>query len=87
MATAVTMPDEDELLTAQQVHDLNLLPYHPRTLMDFARTGRIGHTKLSQRKIRFTRRHIAEFKEAGDKSPTPAAVKPARDPKYATTSK
>lgn len=71
MATTVpkpaTAPNEDELLTAKQVAELGLLPYHPRTILDLAREGKIGRIVLSPLKVRFTRQHIADFKAAGER--------------------
>lgn len=59
------------------------LPFHPRTLVRFAREDKIGHVRLGARKIRFTDEHIAAFIAAGDTAPQTKASKPSRNPRYA----
>lgn len=56
------------------------LPFHPRTLVAFAREGKIGHVRLGQRKIRFRQQDIDAF-IASSAAPT-SQPKPARHPKY-----
>lgn len=58
------------------------LPFHPRTLVRFAREEKIGCVKLG-RKILFTDEHIAAFIAAGDKPRRDVPdAKPTRNPKY-----
>lgn len=70
----------ETLYTAEEVAE-KFLPFHPRTIKDFTRSGRIGYV-LVGRKIRFRERDIAEFIEAGAKPLTPPQATPARNPKY-----
>lgn len=60
------------------------LPYCARTLVRFAREGRIGHVRLGQRKIRFRDEDIEGFIKAGAVTPHKAEAKPSRNPKYAS---
>lgn len=58
------------------------LPYCARTLVRFAREGKIGCVRLSPRKIRFRDEDIEAFIADNVKVPSTAEAKPARNPKY-----
>lgn len=70
------------LYTAEQVHAEGLLPFKPRTLMQYAREDKIGCVRLGERKIRFRPEDIEAFIAAGAAPLVPKLAKPSRNPKY-----
>lgn len=58
------------------------LPYCARTLVRFAREGRIGCVRPSPRKVLFRDKDIEEFIANGVKAPRTAEAKPSRNPRY-----
>lgn len=58
------------------------LPYCARTLVRFAREGRIGCVRPSPRKVFFRDEDIEAFIASGVKEPRGIEVKPSRNPKY-----
>lgn len=58
------------------------LPYRARTLVRFAREGRIGCVRPSPRKVFFRDEDIEKFIANGVQTPSTASAKPERNPRY-----
>jgi excisionase family DNA binding protein len=74
MATTTTTTLYTPAEAAEQI------PYHPQTLVRFARVGKIGHVRFGNR-VCFTQAHIDAF-IATHEVPPKTEAKPSRNPKY-----
>lgn len=75
MTTTVTTPLYTPAEAAEQ------LGLHPKTLVRFAREGRIGHVPIG-RKIRFRDADIEAFIADNAVKPRTPEAKPSRNPRY-----
>lgn len=76
----MTITTATKLYTPKQAEER--MPYCARTLVRFAREGRIGCVRPSPRKVLFSDEHLDEFLANGIKEPSVAEAKPARSPRY-----